>query len=77
MLTPPLQAATPQQQTTERWMPPKRERRQKAPTPVKGQKQVVLWNPNHKFLHIRDGEHLSSAPVGFVGNRRQQQHARC
>jgi hypothetical protein len=54
----PLQPAKPQQQqqATERWMPPKREPRQKAPTPVKGQKQVVLWNPNHKFLHIRDGE---------------------
>lgn len=37
-------------------MPPARERRPKAPTPIKGQKQVVLWNPNHKFIHIRDGK---------------------
>lgn len=56
-------------------MPPPRERRQKMPTPVKGQKQVVLWNPNHKFIHIRNGERLKSASVVFLGNRRQQ-HAR-
>jgi hypothetical protein len=46
----------PKQEQQERWMPPKREPRVKAPTPVKGQKQVVLWNPNHKFIHIRNGQ---------------------
>lgn len=46
----------PKQDQQEKWMPPRREQRVKAPTPIKGQKQVVLWNPNHKFIHIRNGE---------------------
>jgi hypothetical protein len=46
----------PKQDGQERWMPPKCEKRVKGPAPVKGQKQVVQWNPNHKFLHIRNGE---------------------
>jgi hypothetical protein len=37
-------------------MPPPREKRVKGPAPVKGQKQVVQWNPDHKFIHIKNGE---------------------
>lgn len=37
-------------------MPPTREKRQKGVASVKGQKQQVQWNPNHKFLHLKDGE---------------------
>lgn len=49
-----------QQQQSSRWEPPKRERRAKGPAPISGAKQVVAWNPNHKFIHIssQSGEPL-------------------
>lgn len=45
-----------QQQQGEKWQLPKREKREKGPAPVRGEVQQVRWNPEHKFLHLRNGE---------------------
>lgn len=49
----------------------------KGPTPIKGAKQVVAWNPDHKFIHIsaKDGKpHIPFKELlqGKVGDERRR-----